>query len=71
MTQRIPSEFPVNSTSCAGQRAQPGLQVALEFLGDGVFQALLKEKELEPLDMLGIELFGKQAELLEPFTALL
>lgn len=45
--------------------------MALEFLGDGVFQALLKEKELEPLEMLGIEQFGKQAELLEPFTPLL
>lgn len=61
----------MNSSSCARQRAEPGLQVTLEFLGGGVFQALLKEKELEPLEMLEIELFGEQAELLEPVTPLL
>lgn len=61
----------MNSSSCARQRAEPGLQVALEFSGDWVFQSILKEKELEPLEMLRIELFGEQAELLEPFTSLL
>lgn len=37
----------------------------------GVFQAPLKEKELESLDILGTELFGRQAELLEPFMLLI
>lgn len=45
--------------------------MTLGFLGGRAFQALLKEKELEPLEMLEIELFGEQAELLEPVTPLL